>query len=431
MNRIFNDLIPIPGRKTVILFSHNSLPSFSSTSIGPVQAMRASINMYQAGLPGWRRDWADFVEQTGGYAIKARTDEFTEITQILQDQDHYYMLGYVPDAETLDIKQTTIQTGQGPRQSYKLESHLLKVKTKGSKVRTRAGFSNVELISGSASSNRFRPSSTSGMITSSPFVSGDLKITTEAMSFYSPTGDSIIRITLHLDVKDLAFAPRFNENQSIAEVSITGRLAIDGRTVNTYKGNASFTAPLQAYKKSIEKDFTSTFDIPAAGPGLYELRTSVFQPQAARIGNESILVEVPDFTRSGLVTSGIATFNSSEESEVYSDERPITRRVSRTDAFGCSLYVYNAERDKSNGKARIESQYRLYRDDKLVQASEVLPVLDIGGRSTSDSIPVQFDIDPSPELTAGNYLLEVLVVDRLAGNKKNTAAQSVAIELLE
>ena len=395
--------------------------------------MRASITLYQCGLPGWRRDWADFVEQSGGYAVKAQTDEFTEIAQVLQVQDHYYFLGYVPDADTLDIEQTTIQTSQGPRQSYKIESHELKVKAKirDLKVRTWAGFSNVLFLSGAANPLSFSSGSASRMITSSPFVSGDLKITTEAMPFYGPTGDSVIRVTLHIEVKDLAFAPRFREDRSVAEVTITGRLALDGRTVNTYKGSANFTAPLQAYVKTVEKDFTTTFDIPAAGPGLYELRTSVLQPQASRIGNESILVEVPDFARSGLVTSGIATFKFSEESGLYSDERPITRRISRTDPFGCSLYVYNAKRDESDGKARIESQYRLYRNDKLVQASEVIPVLDTGIHATDNSIPVQFDIEPNPELTAGNYLLEVLVMDRLAAKKKNTAAQSVAIELIE
>jgi hypothetical protein len=52
------------------------------------------------------------------------------------------------------------------------------------------------------------------------------------------------------------------------------------------------------------------------------------------------------------------------------------------------------------------------------------------GDPLSNGIPVKFNIDPGRELTAGNYLLEVLIVDQLAG-KNNTAAQSVAIELVE
>jgi hypothetical protein len=95
------------------------------------------------------------------------------------------------------------------------------------------------------------------------------------------------------------------------------------------------------------------------------------------------------------------------------------------------LNIYNAQRFRENGSAQIESQLRLYRDERLVQASEVLPIPDQGRDSITRGIAVNFSIKPSPELTAGNYLLEVLVIDKLAGNKNNTTAQSVAIELVE
>jgi hypothetical protein len=189
--------------------------------------------------------------------------------------------------------------------------------------------------------------------------------------------------------------------------------------------------PQQASKNAADEVYSTSFDIPAAGPGLYILRTSVLQGWEGLVGNTAILVEVPDFTKSGLVASGIATYPLLKSPDASSQMQSATRKIHRTNPFGCSLSVYNAKRDASNGSAQIESQLRLYRDDKLIQASEIIPVPDQGKDSMSKGIAVNFGIAPSPNLTAGNYLLEVLVIDKLAGNKNNTTAQTVAIELLE
>lgn len=89
--------------------------------------------------------------------------------------------------------------------------------------------------------------------------------------------------------------------------------------------------------------------------------------------------------------------------------------------------MYNARRE--SGKAKIEAQLRLYRDDVLIKASEIVPFSGDDLNTTSNEVPLRFEIKPSPELTAGNYLLEVMVIDRLAGKKHGTVAQSVAIEL--
>ena len=144
-----------------------------------------------------------------------------------------------------------------------------------------------------------------------------------------------------------------------------------------------------------------------------------------------MIVEVPDTRRSGLVASGIVTYNQSEKPDSGSGTYTVTRKFRRSDPFGCYLQVYNARRDKSSGKTRLESQFRLYRDNTLVKASEVLPVSDSGEGAAFHIIAINFDIHSSEELMAGNYLLEILVIDRLADKKKNTAIRSVAIELVD
>jgi hypothetical protein len=434
MQRIISSLMPIKRRIAVILFSNNTPPEYASRWMLPNYSQQNSISIYQVGLPGWSRDWSDFAENTGGYALKTKTDNFPEIEQILQDLNSCYLLGYEPDAKTLESKMRTIETTSGPREIQESKTYALKVRMnpRGMKVRARAAFNNAGLDQKNTSlPSRITSNPAYKVMSSSPFIAGDLKVTAETMPFFSPKQESVIRVTIHVDGKDLEFLPVYTEGHSFAEVNITGQLSLDGRMVNSYRGNASFLAPLEASKQPVEKVFASSFEIPVTAAGLYELRTTISQRRRPHIGNSSILVEVPDFTRSGLVASGIATFKLPEDTKSLSDIQPITRKIRRSDPFGCSLFVYNAQRDADGVSARIESQLRIYRDDKLVQASEVTPVPDQGRDSITKGIEINFDVEPSPELTAGNYLLEILVVDRLTGKKENTAAQSVAIELVE
>ncbi len=268
-------------------------------------------------------------------------------------------------------------------------------------------------------------------MTSSPFIAGGLEIATEAIPYFNPKRENAIRVMINVKGKDLRFLPEPGKDFSTARVAINGQLLSDGRIAQTYTGNASFPLPQQESRKPADEVYSTSFDIPAVGPGLYVLRTSVLQGWEGLVGNTAILVEVPDFTKSGLAASGIATYALTKDPESFSQLQPVMRKIHRTDPFGCSLSVYNAKRDASSGSAQIESQLRLYRDDTLVQASEVVPVPDQGRDSISKGIAVSFGVAPNPNLTAGNYLLEVLVIDKLAGNKNNTTAQTVAIELFE
>jgi hypothetical protein len=412
----------------IILFSNSTPPISVSSSMVNSFLPRTYMTVYQAELPGWRRGWSDLAEASGGYAVKTKTDSFPEIEQILRDLDQGYLLGYIPDERTLDV-----ESQMGSRNIIRISDHSVKLQTtaKDAIIRTRETFSSLMLRPGANPAPRAFNTTQRKTITSSPFIAGGLEITTEAIPYFNPKRESVIRVMLNVKGKDLRFLPEPGKGFSTARIAINGQLLSDGRVAQSYSGNASFPLPQQEFGIPADTVYSTSFDIPAEGPGLYVLRTSVLQGWEGLVGNTAILVEVPDFTKSGLVASGIATYPLSKDPEASSQPQPIMRKIHRTDPFGCSLSVYNAKRDASSGSAQIESQLRLYRGDTLVQASEVVPVPDQGKDSISKGIAVSFGVAPNPNLTAGNYLLEVLVIDKLAGNKSNTTAQTVAIELFE
>lgn len=435
MSRIVNNLQIIPGRKAAVVFSDNVPPITMPLPMFADQTLRTATTVYQCALPGWRLAWSDLSDHTGGYGAKAKSDSFPEIEQVLQDFDQCYLLGYMPDAKALDFKGAPFSPKPASTKGFAIKTHFLKIKVKapGLKVRTRSSFSDLSLLQ---NANRY-PALPAGkigpmvLIGGSPFLCGNLGVTAEALPLYSPKKESIIRAVLHIKGEDLLFGNEPEDGNRVAKLNITGQVYLDGISKNTYAGTAVFGAPVPGFREHVARGFTTTFDVPVAGPGFYELRATIRQNESGRNGNVSVMVEVPEFARAGLVASGIASFNIPKEPISNQGVPPTTRRIHRSVPFACLLSVYNARRDRTGGKTQIESQLRLYRDDELIKASEVVPAADRGTDAASNEIPISYSISPGPELTAGNYLLEILIIDRLADKKHGTTAQSAAIELVD
>jgi len=435
---IVGELAEIPHRKAVILFSNND-PDMKQMGLALTdQMIRASVSLYQCGLPGWRRKWSKIAENTGGYAVKAKEDSFREVGQVLDDYGHGYLLGYEPDAETLEMDRNNLNTTGGTttitvRSSDKPKTHSLKIKTdiRGVKVHTRSAFGDNLLVPRTDP----MPSRTSNklyrnMIGSSPFISGNLKVTAEALPFFSASQGNTVHVTLHVDGKDLVFGSVSEDGMRNAQVEVACKLTRD-RIISRHTGQAGFVAPIREFDEYRKRGFSTSFEMQTPVPGLYSLRIGVRQRNEGKVGNVSILVEVPDFRRSGLATSGIVTYSRLDRPDSAGSVYTTTRKIHKSDPFGCYLQVYNARRDKSSSTTRLESQFRLYRDNTLVQASEMSQV-QYGGEGTAfPIIVIDFDSHFIEELPSGNYLLEILVVDRLAEKKKNAVIRSVSIELVE
>jgi len=425
MTRILSTLRSIPGRKAVFLFSNNLPPNYSSSVVLPVvdSAFGSSTTIYDCALPGWKLHWSAVAAQTGGYSLKAKTDEFREITELLSDFDQSYILRYETGFKPIDI-----QNGR----RIPITSHSLKAKAKktGLTLRTRSGFN--EVIGNFQTRLNIPPKEFFRNVTSTnPLLAGNMQVGSEYIPFFNSNKESVIHVVLSFRGEDLSFDRQPEDGYRLAKVKIQGQLYLDGKTINTYTGDVVLRAPVQNFSESLENEFLAYFDVPVSSPGLYELRTNVLIQNRARLGNISQLVEVPQFTGSTLVASGIDTFNKLDASKSGPHTSLTTRRLHRSDPFSCSLFVYNAQRDQSGGKANIESQIRFYRDDRLVKASDIVPVESPAGSDPVNGIQVGFEVKPTPELTAGNYLVEILVVDRLANQKKNMIASTVAIELVD
>jgi len=91
--------------------------------------------------------------------------------------------------------------------------------------------------------------------------------------------------------------------------------------------------------------------------------------------------------------------------------------------------IYNAKLDKQTHQPRLQTQIRLFRDDKLIYTGKVLP-LDAKGQTDLTKLATAGTVQVGSSEGPGAYFLEVSVTDLLADSKYNTSINWIDFELV-
>jgi len=92
------------------------------------------------------------------------------------------------------------------------------------------------------------------------------------------------------------------------------------------------------------------------------------------------------------------------------------------DALTYGYQVLNAKVDSTTKRPRLEKEVRLYRDGKVVLTDQPAP-LTPGVGDDPKRLLLDGTLRLDETLAAGDYVLQVIVTDKLADEKSNTAAQ--------
>jgi VWFA-related protein len=379
-------------------------------------------------------------EQTGGMAIHNTNDLAGGIKKIM-DEKGYYLIGYRPDQLTFD-----------PRTGRRTFHHLsLRVLRPGKyNVRMRNGFY------GTVSDNRSELASASAReqilhALVSPFGSAGVPIRLTSLFANEAKQSSFMRSLLHVDGSALTFsdepddwhqaqfdvvAVTFGENGNIVdEVSRVDRLRVRG----------------DAYQRVLKAGFVYMITVPIKKPGAYQLRVALRDQVSARVGSSSQFVEVPDMKKRRLELSGIllsatqpASTQQKPPAQIPGDQAqsnqtdlgnfdPANSAAVRYFRLGetmrYSFVIYNAHLDPATGQPQLQTQVRVFRDGQPVFTGKVQRFTlsnppDIGRLSADSAIQLGADMSP------GEYVLQVIVSDLLAGDKYAQASQWVDFKIV-
>jgi len=140
------------------------------------------------------------------------------------------------------------------------------------------------------------------------------------------------------------------------------------------------------------------------------------------IGSAMQFVQAPDLGNNRLALSGIVL--SSAEQDIRSG--PAIRQFRQGMMLDYQLLIYNAQ---AGGTEPVQMQMSLLRDGKPVFTGKLVP-LDISKEANPKRISTGGRLRLGPELTPGNYVLQVTVKNTTDPKKPRITSQWIDFEIV-
>lgn len=480
LNFVVRGLRDLPGRKSVILFSdgvkllnrdQSSMRVLDSLRRLTDLANRASVVIYtidarglqtlmatasddltglrseqiEEALDQRRQEMFDtqqglqyLAQETGGFAIRNTNDLGRGIKRVLDDQKGYYLLGYVPE-------QATFRLEQGRRKFHKI---AVKVKPAGLQVRSRTGFYGI--ADEQVRPARRTPAQQVVAALMSPFTSGDVHLKLTSLYSHDQKSGSQVRSLLHIDPRDLTFTKKPDGSHECIIDLVAVTFADNGRVVQQEGRTYTLNVPEQRFEMLMQRGFLYSINVPVKKAGAYQLRVAVRDSSSERVGSANQFIEVPDIEKNRLILSGLVVSGSdparrrsaaeraaeqaaSDKEGAVEETEPLAGPAMRVLRGGMEVdfgfLIYNAQRDPKTNRPDLETQVVLLKEGKQIFAGKTAP-LEIGEQTDLKRIPASGTLRLGADIPPGEYVVQIIVIDKLAKEKYRTASQWMDFEIV-
>jgi hypothetical protein len=436
---VFNylqDVADLANRSSVVVYTFDT-KGMRSMSIG------ASDNTYEV-IDGHRgqkerertRDFKDsqdglvyFASQTGGKALLNSDDLNGGIQRALDEQAGYYLLGYVPDAETFDPNK---------RKFNKLE---VKVTQPGLKVSHRSGFFNNN-GTGTQPQPQLTAERQMAEALMSPFAQSDIALNINALYADDPVDGGYIRSFLHIDARNLSFTDTAEgwKTSTFDVAAVT--FGDNGKPVENIESKYTIKTKGATYDAMLKNGFVYVLIMPVKKPGLYQYRVALRDIGSGKIGSAAQVVDVPNLAKQKLTVSSLAVEDVSMSTWQNITQGKVGNNAGQIKVASTLLYdtvlklfpagtvlrygfeVYNAKIGKDL-LPQIETQAKILQNDKVIVAGNPIK-LDAKGQRSPDHLQVSGAILLNDKLPEGDYVLQIIAKDN-ASNQVSTQLFSFSI----
>ena len=284
----------------------------------------------------------------------------------------------------------------------------------------------------------------------SPFESGAVDLRLTSIFLNDPQFGPFMRSFIYVDGGSLTFQeqPDGSYRASVDVLAVTFDDA--GTPVDMRSRAESVVVRGDDYRRAAEQGLIFGINLPVKKPGAFQLRIAVRDAGSGRVGSANQFIEVPDIKKERLTLSGIylaerggargvrpgtATGAADEapkaDGEGKIDERdpqagPAVRRFRTGALVEYGYEVYNARLDKATRRPQLQSQVRLFRDNRPVFVGKVVS---LNGKADASRLTAFGRLQLGANLTPGEYVLQVVVTDTLAREKNRVTAQWIDFEI--
>jgi hypothetical protein len=355
-------------------------------------------------------------------SIRNNNDLAGGIKKIINEPG-YYLIGYRPDQTTFD-----------PRTGRRTFHHLsLKVLRAGKfNVRMRNGFF------GAVSENKSKSATATAReqilhALISPFGSAGVPIRLTSLFANDAKAGSFMRSLLHVDGSALTFTdePEDWHQAQFDVVAVT--VGEDGNIVDEVSRVDQLRVRGEAYQQVLKAGFVYMITVPIKKPGAYQLRVALRDQASDRVGSSSQFVDVPDMKKRRLELSGIllstTPTDQTEPNQTFDPAKSAAvRQFRQGENMRYSFVIYNPHVD-ATGQPQLQTQVKIFRDGQPVftgrgQRFPLNNPPDMTRLSGASAIKLGADMSP------GEYVLQVIVTDLLAGDKYATTSRWVDFKIV-
>jgi len=349
----------------------------------------------------------------------------------------YYLISYVPPPKTFDINRKDIY-------------HRVKVevKRKGAVVHTRDGFYGRTENETDSDALPAHPLYNAIL---SPFKHADLNVNMAAGYVKNDKAGYLVRSWIHVDPSDLTMVETEDGGARIDLETLCLTSDISGRVHDFSRIKHTFDNIKPENIAWVQKHgIRFSMLLPVKKPGYYSVHIAVQDTESGKVGSAYQSVEIPDLGKKGLALSNIFMITSAEdllwmrsdeteeiaegvffpmfqENEVRS---PALRTYTPGDKLQTLAILYNAD-VKAIARSEIETQSVMYKDGKEFMRNEPTPI-DSNGVKNPDDIPFLQKLTIGMDMTPGDYVLQLLVIDKKNDKKeKGVASQALGFTIAE
>ncbi len=370
--------------------------------------------------------------KTGGLAFTNQNDLGKGIERAMRDQS-YYLIGYEPDSETFDPAK------------IKFNRFEVRVSRPGANVRYRNGFLGVadREVPAVVAAPTLTVEEQLNQALRSPFAKNDIKLYLNPLYGNHPRTGNYVRSLLHVDVNDLQFTELPNGWKKLEIAILAGSFGMDGAVADQIGKGYAINLPPDVFEKMKTTGFVYEFTFPVKKPGSFQYRVVLRDQKAGTIGSASQFIEIPDFKQQRPYVSGIVLQGyTSDEWQTISDTGTLTSRMEsdiKTDTSRRSFKVgsvvqygfeiYNARPGPAK-RPDVTTRIRIFRDGELVLNGNPTPVEPTTGPGGAVLLASGGAIKLTDQMEPGDYVLQVIVIDRQAKEKRQLATQYVQFEVV-
>jgi hypothetical protein len=375
-------------------------------------------------------------KETGGIALINSNNLNGGIRRALDDMSGYYLIGYRPDKDTFD-----------PATGRVRFNHLnIRLKNRpGLRVRSRTGFIGV------AESARPQPHTRAEQLMAalvSPFGAGSVSLRLTSLFINAANVGSVMRSMLLIDPRTLTFTRQADgQYQTVMDV-LAVTFGEDGSVIDQLNRVETIRVRPEAFQNFLSEGMVYDLNVPIRQPGAYQLRIAVRDAATERVGSANQYVEVPNLSRKRLALSGLVIASAPAPSSANAPHAvdggegstattatedpqagPAARRFRRGMLLDYGFFIYNARLDSATQRPRLTTQARLFREGRQVFAGQEQP-LEPGQQTDPARIEAAGRLQLGTDLPPGEYVLQIVVTDALAGEGHRTTTQWMDFELV-